>query len=392
MAYDPTVTALYGANDGAVNFDETEVRDAGGFAYFWIGEDGKPYPWKQDAPNNISTEVITVEHNGQQVEVFTKPNIMFAGDVESKLDVITSETLQKCSETIAYREEIRVVKDREGHKVSVPTRIYYEFDTKTKQYVEIGTIDTNNKQEVERCDAKYGTATESIEAEIFTKDQETTVTKKGIHYSKIDIVTAEGKATTKITYYAMDEQTGQYKVIETVYKGTEKAQKAKELYGEPELSSTGKYLVGEHNVRYVLREIAGKLVSIFNITDISRFPFNTISKGIIERFGEIATAGANVRNAVEIKVNAAQFHEVFMEAKEGVYIPRIGKETIADAFIDQLTSQLRKTNQSGSPFIYNGELTINGINIIKFRTSTSDLAEDTYKALSYQKPEIIYIE
>ncbi|MDD6272334.1 MAG: hypothetical protein PUA90_02305 [bacterium] len=379
MAYDPTVTALYDETGRQVNSDETEVREAGGFAYFWMGEDGKPYPWDPKSETGISKATTVVEHKGEKVSVFTNPNLMYAGAVESKIDLQVTEELIKCQNGTG--------KGTFAYKVKDGVRTYYQLekiDDGVYAYVQVGTV-AETSPNLSTLTAKYGQPTSQIAEKVTVciKEFETNVTTKGYHFSETKVKNPDGTETVYKTYYNQLDS-GLYKEIKTVQEGTRAARRAERRYGSPELSSTGKYLVGEHNVRYALSTKDGKLVSTFNITDINRFPFNTISKGIVERFGELATAGNNIANAIRVEVNDAQFKEVFMQTEKGTYTARPGKETIADAYIRELS---KATNEG----ISTPDIAINGINIKKFELSQNN-SNKVSNEIMITKSDVIYIE
>lgn len=176
-------------------------------------------------------------------------------------------------------------------------------------------------------------------------------TSKGYYYT-------ENNTTKEKQYYKYNEDT---KVYEPMTEKITESEAGKLLY-----TSTGKFLVGENNVSYWLEVKDGKLVSKYYITDMSIYPFNTISKGIDERLGEIRTASSSVERLVDIVIEEEQFKNSFKKVRVGDETIYVATQDIADIYINELRRCGGDTNF----------MSINGINFSQFRTSQEMVKTD----------------
>lgn len=179
------------------------------------------------------------------------------------------------------------------------------------------------------------------DAKIEIKGEKLTLTENGYCYK------AEGDDRI---YYKLDKNEN-VEEVETISK--EKIQEAEEKYGKTLRTSTGKFLVGESNVSYNVDVRGNVLVSTYKIGDIEIFQSNTISKGILERIGEIATS-RNVNHEVNVEFKEEQFMNNFMQIGDKY----IGITPAAQKYIKDMKKIKVKYN--------NIKFTINGILITKF--------------------------
>lgn len=151
-------------------------------------------------------------------------------------------------------------------------------------------------------------------------------------------------------YYKLDKN-GNVEEIETISK--EKIQEVEEKYGKTLRTSTGKFLVGESNVSYNVDVRGDILVSIYKIGDIEIFQSNTISKGIEERIGEIATS-RNITHEVNVEFKKEQFMSNFKQIGDKY----IGITPTAQEYIKRITD----FNKENTDITF----AINGIEITEF--------------------------
>ena len=179
------------------------------------------------------------------------------------------------------------------------------------------------------------------DAKIEIKGEKLTLTENGYCYK------TEGDNRI---YYKLDKN-GNVEEIETISK--EKIQEVEEKYGKTLRTSTGKFLVGESNVSYNVEVIGDVLVSTYKIGDIEIFQSNTISKGIAERIGEIATS-RNITHEVNVEFKEEQFMSNFKQIGDKY----IGITPTAQEYIKRITD----FNKENTDITF----AINGIEITEF--------------------------
>ena len=176
------------------------------------------------------------------------------------------------------------------------------------------------------------------------KSIEAYLTENGYYYT-------ENEVTNEKQYYKYNEETRLYELV--------KEQIDDSVAGKLLYTSTGKFLVGENNVSYWLEVFEGKLKSNYYIADMSIFPFNTISKGVEERLGEIETASEQLEKIVDIVIKEMQFSQNFKKINEDLYV---ATTELGDIYINEL----RRSSKNGDVSF----MTVNGIEFSKFRTQS----------------------
>ena len=176
------------------------------------------------------------------------------------------------------------------------------------------------------------------------KSIEAYLTENGYYYT-------ENEVTNEKQYYKYNEETRLYELV--------KEQIDDSVAGKLLYTSTGKFLVGENNVSYWLEVFEGKLKSNYYIADMSIFPFNTISKGVEERLGEIETASEQLEKIVDIVIKEMQFSQNFKKINEDLYV---ATTELGDIYINEL----RRSSKNGDVSF----MTVNGIEFSKFATQS----------------------
>ena len=174
----------------------------------------------------------------------------------------------------------------------------------------------------------------SQETKTTMPDGETKTVTTSEYYTRVRSTTPEGKL--KIDYALTEyskkvEEIGKNKTV-TYYKTDANGIKVEiseseflSVIGEEVRKSSGQFLSGESNVTYnfsrgTLEDITGGktvagLISEMIIGDPSSFPYNAISKGLDERFGELLGA-LGIKRFVNIKFNNHEDFERIFEVVE----------------------------------------------------------------------------
>ena len=270
----------------------------------WIGIDGKTY----------STNLL----------VLTQAGVYMAYDA-TQTAISTKYKQTDDTETSVESAFIYLTKTGDGRYV--PWKEGYEVDEEGRY--------TNVKDSLMYAE----------EAKIEIKNEKLTLTENGYCYK----TEGDYRIYYKI-YYELDKSEN-VKEIETISK--EKIQEAEEKYGKTMRTSTGKFLVGESNVSYSVDVRGNVLVSTYKIGDIEIFQSNTITKGIEERLGEIATS-RHITHKVNIEFKEEQFMNNFMQIGDKY----IGITPAAQEYIKNMKKNRIKYNDI--------IITINGILITKF--------------------------
>ncbi len=270
MLYDKSKSRHNLLEEG-LNSDGTETYDRAAFAYFTLNSEGKLVPCKVVDGVLVESECELVDGVFKITDETSFMSLM--GAVKTKITLPDGSKIEtKITEKSFFEHEIK-------------------NDTETiKNYYK---SEYNEQDMIKTFSIKYFSVTTKI-----------------------------NKSTSKTEYFKMNEDGSKTTLTETEFLSE---------VGKPIRKSTGQFLAGESNVYYNFFNgeivdltngiIKSGLISEMIIGDASSFPYNAISKGLDERFGELFGA-VGISRIVDIKFeNFSDFSENFdIVEKNGKHI------------------------------------------------------------------------